>query len=162
MFFKYNTHYLCDMKILDIKHEVRNHFIDPESGELLATSMDVKEGKIIVESREQFSLVYATIIGALSELNGLDVKLLMYCTIHSSYNTNLIALSNPYLKYIAELYGSTPGSIRNSITRLCNKQILIKAGSGSYRINPRYFWRGTTPERERTMKYVLEVECPNC
>jgi len=150
------------MKILDIKHEVRNHFIDPESGELLATSMDVKEGKIIVESREQFSLVYATIIGALSELNGLDVKLLMYCTIHSSYNTNLIALSNPYLKYIAELYGSTPGSIRNSITRLCNKQILIKAGSGSYRINPRYFWRGTTPERERTMKYVLEVECPNC
>jgi hypothetical protein len=150
------------MKILDIKHEVRNHFIDPESGELLATSMDVKEGKIVVESREQFSLVYATIIGALSELNGLDVKLLMYCTIHSSYNTNLIALSNPYLKYIAELYGSTPGSIRNSITRLCNKQILIKAGSGSYRINPRYFWRGTTPERERTMKYVLEVECPNC
>jgi hypothetical protein len=150
------------MKIKTQLVESKDNFIDPETHELLDTVSDVRKEKIVVDSREQFALYYSSIIGALKDLNGLDVKLLMYCTMNSSYNTNMISLTNPFLKDAARTYGSTVGSIRNSITRLCNKNILIKEGSGAYRINPRYFWRGTTAERKRTMKYVLEVECPNC
>lgn len=141
---------------------VVNNFIDTETGELIDTDVNVKTHKVLVESKDQFAFVYASLIGALKSLNGTDVKLLMYCSMNCSYNTNLIPLNSFFLEEAANQLDSSVGSLKNSIMNLTKKSILVKLGAGTYRVNPRYFWKGDRTERSVTMKYILEVECPDC
>lgn len=141
---------------------VVSNFINPETAELIDTLVEVKTHTIAVESKDQFAFIYASIIGALQGLNGGDIKLLMYCSMNCTLNSNMIPLNSHFLAEAAKQLGVSPGSLRNSIMSLTKKGILIKVGSGTYRVNPRYFWRGDTNERLKTMKYILEVECPNC
>lgn len=39
---------------------------------------------------------------------------------------------------------------------------LIELAEGFYRINPRYVWKKSSGERDKMLKYILEVECKNC
>jgi hypothetical protein len=154
--------YLC-MKLIEKYDEtVVNNFIDPETAELIETSVEVKTHKIAVESKDQFAFIYASLIGALKGLNGGDIKLLMYCSMNCTLNSNMIPLNSHFLAEAAKQLDVSAGSLRNSIMSLTKKDILIKVGSGTYRVNPRYFWRGDVSERLKTMRYILEVECPTC
>lgn len=140
---------------------VKNNFIS-EEGELLSTEIDTKIHKIVVDDKEQFTFMYASIIGVMKDLNGGDIKLLSYCAMRSEANTNRITLVKPIIQEIADDFEISISSVKNSIVALKNKDILISLGSGVYRINPKYYWRGTMNQRLKTMKYVLEIECPNC
>lgn len=141
---------------------VVNNYIDAESGELLDTEVQVKTHKIVVNDKEQFAFMYASIQAGIVDLNGVDIKLLIYCSLNCSYNSNMISLTAPYLAEISKIYSVSEGSLKNSIKRLVNLNILIRKGSGAYRINPKYYWKGEGSERIKTMKYILEIECPNC
>ncbi len=141
---------------------VVNNFIDPLTGELIDTQTLVKTHKIIVDSKDQFAFTYSEIIGQLKNLSGVDIKLLTYCSLCCEYNTNSVVLVKPMLKKISTDFDIAEGSIKNSIKKLVGKKILIPQGSGVYKINPRYYWRGEKSERSVVMKYILEVECPTC
>ncbi len=157
------SHYICAMKIkLKTGPTVINNYIDPETAELLDVSVDIKTHTIVVDSKDQFAFVYSNVIGALKGLNGTDIKLLIHCSQHCIYNTNVVSLNKYFLEGIAKTYDTSVGSLKNSIIRLVQKSVLIKMGSGTYRVNPRYFWRGESNERLTTMKFILEVECPHC
>ena len=139
----------------------KNNFIG-DGGELLDTEMDVKNQKIVIDDKEQFTFMYASIIGVMKDLNGGDIKLLSYCSMRSETNSNRIALVKPIIQEIADTFEISVSSVKNSIVVLKNKDILIPLGSGVYRINPKYYWRGTLNQRLKTMKYILEIECPDC
>ena len=141
---------------------VVNNFIDSETGELIDTSVQIKTHTIIVPSKEQFAITYASLIGAIKHLDGVGVKILMYCSLNCTYNSNLISLTKPYIHQISLAFDLSEGSIKSSIRKLVREKILIPQGSGAYRVNPRYFWKGDNNSRHEKMKYVLEVECPTC
>lgn len=141
---------------------VVNNYLDSVTGELIETHVDVKTHKIVLDSKDQFAFMYSTLIGSLQGLNGSDVKLLMYCTLNCTYNTNVVALNSHFLKLASQQTGVSLGSLKNSLTVLHRKNILIKLGGATYRVNPKYFWRGESAERVATMRFVLEVECPTC
>lgn len=63
---------------------------------------------------------------------------------------------------LAERSGLHPQTINNCLSSLTSKNILIRIGVGYYRINPRYVWKKSSGERDKMLKYILEVECKNC
>ncbi len=144
------------------KGTVVNNFIDPETGELLDTEVDVKTKTILVETKEQFAFTYSSIIGALKNLTGADIKMLTYICLKAEYNTNIVVLVKPFLLKLSEEVDLSVETLKASVTNLKRQGVIIPLGSGAYRINPRYYWRGDSTERKNKLKFVLEVECPTC
>jgi len=141
---------------------VVNNYIDMDTGELKDSDVYTKTHTIVVKDREQFAFQYASIIGCLNDLSGLAVKLLVYCSLHAEYNTNRVHLGKSSLEEVARDFDTTYDSLKQRITELVKANILIRIGSGMYRVNPRYYWRGEGPKRETVWEYVLRIECPNC
>lgn len=140
-------------------HKVQNNFLDTETGETVETSSEVKHETIVVNDEESFATHYSSVIGALKHLDFASTKVLIWCSLNAATNTNKISLVKPFCEDIGEEYGLAYNTVKNCISKLKQKEILIPIGSGVYRINPKYFWRGNSNQRNRTMKYVLEVEC---
>lgn len=73
-----------------------------------------------------------------------------------------MSLTKPILADIEKQNGLKYQTIKNSMSKLTKLGVLIPLGSWTYRINPRYYWRGKSGERLKAMHYVLEFECPEC
>lgn len=160
--------YLCNFKINTMKitdkydETVVSNFINLETGEIIDTDVQIKTHKIIVASKDQFAFMYSSFIGTLKHLTGTDVKLLTYISLKAEYNTNIVMLVLPFLKNLSTELDVSVHSLKASTMRLKHHKIIIPLGSGAYRINPRYYWKGDATNRISTMKFILELECPDC
>lgn len=150
------------MEVKRIKERVENNFIDFETGEVMETSIDIKTHKVVVDSRETMAFISSVILGLFDDLDGTELKLITYCAVNAEYNSNTVNLTKPMCTIISNKLQVGYQTIKNTISKLKKKKILIPLGSGTYRVNPKYTWKGTTDERKKMMKYILEVECPNC
>lgn len=151
------------MKLKKVKTDVVvNNFIDENTGEVLDTDISIKHHKIVVEDNESFFWTYLGAISLIDDLDKVSIKVLYYCNINAQWNTNMIALTKPVLLDIEKKIGLKYQTVRNAISKLKKLNILIDLGSATYRINPRYYWKGNSSDRLKTMKYVLEVECEFC
>jgi len=146
------------MKTKKYYETVKSNFIDSETGEILDTDVQIKEHKIITASKDQFVFFYASFIGMLKGLNGVEIKLLMYCSLNCSFNTNLIALTGPVKETISKEFDIAHGSIKNAIMRLVKKGILTRAGYATYIVSPEYFWKGEASNRVEALKFKFELE----
>tara|TARA_R110000868_G_scaffold349412_2_gene610696 strand:+ start:279 stop:767 length:489 start_codon:yes stop_codon:yes gene_type:complete len=141
------------------REKVINNYIDKKTGDIVDTDIDKKEHRITVKDRQSFVILYATIEGTLRGLNGNDIRVLIYCSLHAQYNTNRICLTKPICTELTEVYGVPYQSVRNSIQKLMKKEILKPLGSATYIVNPDYFWRGNSVQRHDTIKeYVLTID----
>ena len=151
-------------KIRTSKQTTINNFVDVDTGELKDVDVEVKETSILVESKHDFVLMYVSQLGIIDGLDNSSMKVLHWCVMNSQFNSNLVFLTSPIISEIAIFYGMKEQTVRNIVSKLKKGNILIqvKARSATYRVNPRYYWRGQSTERLKTMKYILEVECPGC
>jgi hypothetical protein len=151
------------MKLKTVKSStVVNNFVDASTGEILDVEIDVKHERILADTREEFFFTYASIIGVIQELDKVSVNILMYCNTNAQWNTNMVALTKPVVEDICKTFDIKYQTVRNAVSKLKKTGIFIHLGNSTYRINPRYYWKGNTNERNNTMKYVLEVECKTC
>lgn len=138
--------------------KVINNFVNAETGEVLSTDEQIKNHSITVPTKDNFAFMYAAVLGVIKDLSGRDIKVLTYCALHASVETNEMHLNKHVTEKIAESFESSYASIKNSIAALTNKNILISLGGGSYTINPKYYWKGTRVGRNKVLKYVLTLE----
>lgn len=138
---------------------INNHIVD---GEFIEQDVETKKHVVVVDSAESMAYITSTLIGVLDEISGVEMKVIAYCAINSEFNTNLVNLTKPACEIMSNKISLKYQTIKNAISSLKKKNILVSLGSGTYRVNPRYSWRGTKTDRKKTMKYILEVECPNC
>lgn len=151
------------MKVIKIKtDQVNNNFIDVETGEVIDQSVEIKHHKKVVDDKESFYWTYLSVMSLLDDIDKTSFKLLFYCVHNCQWNTNVISLTKPILKDIESKLGLKYQTCRNAISKLKKLGVFIDLGSATYRINPRYYWKGETKERLKTMKYILEIECPEC
>lgn len=141
---------------------IQNNFIDPETGEYLDQEMHVKQHKILVNDEFEFYMVSLQAIGITHKLDLVSQNVLAYALTHCQFNTNLISLTKPCLEDMEKYLNYKVQTLRDAICRLKKAKVIIGRGSGIYRVNPIYFWKGKTSEHKKTIKYVLEVECPEC
>lgn len=140
--------------------KVVSNFLDRETGEIVAVDVEVKTHNIIVESPVQFAMIHIPILAMLDQLDKVAIKVLVWCALNADYNQNTVNLTKPMCASITKQFKISYQTIKNSITRLSKKKALIPLGSGTYRVNPKYFWKGQNTVKRKTMKYILEVECP--
>lgn len=143
-------------------HSTINNFIDAVTGEILDTQEDVKHHKIAVTNKDMFFMWFAEVSGIIDNLDRVEMTLIHWCGTNASYNENMVNLTKPACDMITKKHGIGYGTIKNAVSRLAKKKILIPLGSGTYRVNPRYFWKGDTKNRTKTMNFILEVECEDC
>lgn len=140
-------------------HELfKNHKLKGEWFELV----DEIKTFFNVLGQECFFYTYPDALALIDDLDKVSIKVLYYCNINAQWNTNMIALTKPVLLDIEKKIGLKYQTVRNAISKLKKLNILIDLGSATYRINPRYYWKGNSSDRLKTMKYVLEVECEFC
>jgi hypothetical protein len=138
---------------------VTNNYIDSQTGELLDVETEIKHHKIIVDDKESFGMMYATVLGALYKLNGSCIKVLMYCSINSKYNTNVIVLNSYFCEEIGRTTGLSVSAVKNAIVTLKKEKFLFRVAQGTYKINPNYFWKGQSKDRAKAKKFLFEIEC---
>lgn len=139
-----------------------NSHVDIDTGEVFDVDVLVKEHHIIVDDAPAFAMMYASMLGLLDELDYTCIKVLAWCAINCQYNENIVVLNKYNCSLIEEQYALKYQSIKNSISTLKKRNILISIGQATYRINPRYYWKGSSKNRLAKMKYILTVECNNC
>jgi DNA-binding transcriptional ArsR family regulator len=130
-----------------LRHVEETH--DVTTGELLTVS---KTFAVKAEKSEEF---FFTFLSALNVISGLssasDIKILAILCSIAEYNTGKAILTADKRADMAKNIGVSSQAITNSISRL-KKAGLICGARGIYEINPQYFWKGTTNEREKLLK----------
>lgn len=140
-------------KIITVNREkVINNFLS-EDGELLDSSIDIKAQKIYV-GKETFALIFSEIIKILSGLGSIEKDILIWCSQNCLIDTNVINLGVGYREFICKEFGLKDQSVKNAISNLVKKGILLRKGGGVYIVHPKYFWRGDMGKRKQ---YILEL-----
>lgn len=112
---------------------------------------------------DEFIMIFFASMPDLFKLEGLQLKVLMCCWKHSTYNNvesegNLV-YNNKLLKDYIRQCGLeiTDGAIDVIIHRLSKLGILIKKCKGTYMLNPKYFFKGRLSEKSKLeLKFITE------
>lgn len=146
--------------IVKTVHSTIEYTIDPETGEEIAYNRnDIK----IVTNSDDFALIYASFWNTLIEnpLSKSDVELLGYLIENYAEGT-VFTINKGIKEELAKRTGKSPTSYVNSTQHLLAYKFMFKVGdSKSYKLNPRYAFKGSTHNRN---KAVIEMTnfCKDC
>ena len=136
---------------------VTSNFIT-EDGELKNTTRDVKHHNILIDNKDTFSMTFGAVIGALEGLSSTEIRILIWCSLNCILNTNEIEISKNSRKHICKAMDISDATCKNYLSSLVNKRVLFRNHKALYTVNPKYFWRGDMQERNKSLKYILELE----
>jgi len=143
---------------LKTSHTDTTTVVTPD-GEVL--EQDIKNVKYLAANKEEFFIMYSSIIGQLERLTLPQIR--VYCFLLENYNIGSpIAITMGLKQYIATKYDISPGTISNNLTGLVENKLMYKVSKGLYKLNPRYAFKGSTRDRNSMLKVILELECPDC
>jgi len=133
--------------------------IEPETAEVL--DVNQKNNYYLANSKEEFFLIYTSLIGIFQEMTMPEVK--VYCYLLQNYNIGTdIALPKGMKEIIAKKQGLGLGTVNNALSKLSAKKLIYSIHTAIYKINPRYAFKGSTSNRNQSLKFILEVECKDC
>lgn len=126
------------------------------------THLDKSTGEVTIVQKaysvksstpEEFFLTFLSGVNAIQKLTRpSDLKVLSILCSRAEYNTGQVSITSTDRKEIMEQLGiNSPQSFTNSIARL-KKEKLVSGERGSFIVNPEYFWKGTTNERNKVLK----------
>ena len=137
--------------------------VDNHTGELI----ELRQTRKL--TLEEFIMVFFSSYPELFKLKGLQLKVLMCCWKHSSYNkendtTGNIVHNNASFKQHCREEGLklSDASIDNNISSLCKTGLLRKKCRGEYLLNPEYFFKGTLSQRTKILtQFIVESDKPD-
>ena len=122
---------------------------DAKTGELKIVS---KTFAVKAESSEEFFFTFLGALNVICELSRpTDLKLLSILCTMCEYNTGKVSLTPTKRTDICQKLGVSSQAVSNSISRLKESKLLL-GSRGDYEVNPQYFWKGTTNERQKLLK----------
>ena len=134
--------------------------VDNHTGELL----ELRQTRKL--SLEEFIMVFFSSYPELFKLKGLQLKVLMCCWKHSTYNKenevagNIVHNNASFKQHCREEgLDLSDASIDNNISSLCKTGLLIKKCRGEYLLNPDYFFKGSLSQRTKMlMRFIVEPQ----
>ena len=139
-------------------------FVDNETGEIL--DENTKIHTFLANSKEAFFIGYVSLLFRLKNINWSAIQ--VYAYILANYPTNAkIGITSSIKNDIRKVMGSKSKNneiINRALRELTQEKFLIKCddGDSTFKINPRYAFKGSTMERNAALKAVIELECPDC
>jgi hypothetical protein len=141
-----------------VSSDVRT-IIDKETGEYIEQS----ENKIqILVGKDDFSLIFTEFWNILlaKPLSQVDILLLAYLVKHYADGTPF-SVSNYIKKELAKQTGKSETSFNNSTRKLIKYNFIYEIGAKTYKLNPRYAFKGST-NNQRTAVIEMLTVCPDC
>ena len=141
-----------------------SNIVDHESGEVLDTTQ--KKHTYLANTKEQFLLAYTTLIGVFQNISVAEIR--VYAFLLEHYPADCKIVVNDIIRQdIAARTKLSPGSINNTLNRLISTDnttypLLYRLGRGTYQLNPRYAFQGSTANRNQSLKAIIELGCTNC
>ena len=123
--------------------------LDRHTGEIL----EWKRTRVV--NVDEFIMFFFASMPDLFKLKGLQLKVLMCCWKHSSYNDvetegNIVHNDRLLKDYIRQCgLEISDGAIDVIIHNLTKANILIKKCKGTYMLNPQYFFKGRLAEKSK-------------
>ena len=134
--------------------------IDKETGKVQEES--VKTVKYLTAYKSEFYLVWAELISIIGKtLSKPAISVFAYLALNHKIGTT-ISITRQIRIEIGEEYGISHGTVSNALAELVENTIIYSTHRGIYKMNPRYFFKGSTSDRNTMLKTILELECPNC
>ena len=134
--------------------------VDPLTGEVLSEKALTRD--ILVKDSEEWFICYRNLMKAVLNLNSNEVRVLLWCAINTTVNTNEIVLAR-YIKdrMSAEIKIGIP-SIDNALSSLVKKELMRRLARGVFHIDPANTWKGDLKTRARNITVYLnyKVEQP--
>ena len=138
--------------------EVEN--VVDEQGELVAT--EVKKHTYIADSKEEFFLCYTTLLSVFMNMSVAETRTFAYLLQHYA-DGSMFHISREIRLLIATITGLNERSIYNIIPFLEDKKVIVKIKDTKlHQINPRYAFKGSTMDRNKQLKMILELHCKDC
>ena len=123
--------------------------LDTRTGEVVTVT---KTFSVKNKNKDEFFLTFLDALNAICKLSRAgDLKVLALMCSLADFNKGTVRLSPTDRKDMMEKIGCNTQSLSNSLGRLrtCG---LIVGNRGNFEINPQYFWKGTTDERNRLLR----------
>ena len=114
-----------------------------EDGVILGEEYKIKNTTQIVGTEPPYIKVYLQDLSRINDLGKYDNSVLHEIFKLTQYNTNLVTLNKYFREQICQALNTTDATVRNTISKLSKKGILIKKGTGVYMLNPNLFGNGT-------------------
>jgi hypothetical protein len=150
------------MKEVKVSGMEINRVIDSETGEEL--EVDVIKHTYLAGSKDQFFLGYVTMLSLFQKMSAPSIKVFSY--ILERYNAGvMIGINTPIRNEMQKVLGFTADStIKNALTELVKVKLLYRENNvnGAYYINPRHAFKGSSRDRDKLLKVVIELYCENC
>ncbi len=131
--------------------------IDSDSGEIL--SEDIRRHSYLANTKEEFFLCYASIIGIFMNMTQAEARVFGYCLRYR--NARFDVSRNVRLSMSKEI-DLNERTIMNTLPLLIEKKLLYYTEDKLYGINPRYVFYGSTKERNNSLKALIELGCKDC
>jgi hypothetical protein len=133
--------------------------VDSESGELL--DVTVNKTTYLANTTEEFFLMYSSMVLILK--GSTDVRMKLFASLLERYSKGQeFSMSKAFKIIMAEECGCKPRSFDLAFTNLIKDHIVIKLGPSLYKINPRHVFQGSSSDRNKSLKAILELNCPEC
>lgn len=138
--------------------------VDNETGEVLDISH--KKHTYIANSKEEFFLVYSSLIGLFQKISAAEVRVYAYL-LENYFTKSMIVINDIVRQDMVTKTGLASGSINNALALLASSSnkdhpLLYRIGRGTYQLNPRYAFRGSSLDRNNSLKALIELGCKDC
>lgn len=130
--------------------------VDPETGEELDISV---HNHHYLAGEEEFFLVYTSLMNVWERwnLSTSDLNLFGYLCNRYSNGSEFTITAN-IRNEIAELTDRKPTTFNNSTRALLDKKLIIKVSPRSYKLNPRYIFKGSSKKRNKALIEILSID----
>lgn len=123
--------------------------VDRTTGEIKVIK---KTFSVKTDGTEEFFMTFLSGMNAICELSRpSDIKVMALLCAKAEYNTGIAKLSTSDRREMEDRLDCSSQALSNSIRRLKDAK-LVSGTKGNFEINPHYFWKGTTNERQRLLK----------
>lgn len=119
----------------------------------------IKKHTFLAETKEEFFLGYAGLIGLFQKMNQAEIRIFGYCL---NYRNAKFDISKKVRLSMGKEIDLNERTILNTIPLLLEKKILYKYEDGLYQINPRYVFYGSSKDRNNELKTIIELGCRDC
>ena len=137
----------------------RYTIIDKETGEVLDESVNIIS--YLANTKEDFYLMYSSMVLILKSSK--DVNMKLFASLLERYSHGVeFSMNKDLKKIISGECECSPRSLDNSFSFLVKEKIIVKIGGSLYKINPRHIFKGSTDQRNRELKSILELYCKDC
>lgn len=138
--------------------------IDKLTGEVLEE--EIINHTYLANNKEGFFLSYETLIAVQQLFSLAETRLYSYLLLNNS-NSQIFIINDFIRKEITKKTSLSPGTINNTLKLLsiANKNrypLIHRVAKGTYQLNPRYIFKGSSHNRNTALKAIIESGCSRC